>query len=374
MAETPTPPDDLREAVPVSVLTGFLGSGKTTLLNRLVHDPALAGALVLINEFGEIGLDHHLVEKIDANLVVMASGCLCCTIQSDLSRTLNEMAVGRLRGTVPAFSRVVIETTGLADPAPILHTLMDHPRIAAAYRLDGVIATVDAAIGARTLDAQIEAVKQVAMADRLVLTKADLAPETQAAALTARLRALNPGAPILPAASVTADALFNAGLYDPTTKTLDVQSWLKAEAYRQVKVADHAHGHHDHHDHDHDHDHDHNHHHDHAHDPNRHDARITAVCLTHDRPMAWDNFALWAQSLASYRGEDLLRLKAIVDIEGRAGPVAVHAVHHLFHPPAELPAWPGAERISRIVVIGRDLDPAMLTDSLQRCLAAGRPQ
>src|SRR5258708_29928208 len=175
---------------PVAVLTGFLGSGKTTLLNRLINDPALKDALVLINEFGEIGLDHQLIQAVDAEMVVMASGCLCCTIQSDLAKTLRQMALKRVRGEVPEFKRVVIETTGLADPAPIIHTLMEDPLIGAHYRLDGVITTVDAVTGGATFDRQVEAVKQAAVADHIVLTKTHLADGPTRAPLVQRPRQL----------------------------------------------------------------------------------------------------------------------------------------------------------------------------------------
>jgi G3E family GTPase len=353
------------ELIPVAVLTGFLGSGKTTLLNRLINDPALKDALVLINEFGEIGLDHHLVQAVDAEMVVMASGCLCCTIQSDLAKTLRQMALKRVRGEVGEFKRVIIETTGLADPAPIIHTLMEDPLIGAHYRLDGVISTVDAVNGWATLDRQIEAVKQAAVADRIVLTKTDLADDATSTQVRARLRQLNPAAPILAAADgeATVERLLDAGLYDPKTKTLDVQRWLNAEAYD-----DHAH---DHHGHGHNHDHAHGHADQDPHDVNRHDARIHAHCLTLDEPIDWDGFALWAQSLAAYRGEDLLRLKALINVKGTDKPVAVHGVQHLFHPPAELPAWPSDDRRSRIVLITRDMSCAMLEDSLRKCLGAG---
>jgi len=356
--------------IPVTLLTGFLGSGKTTLLNRLINDPALKDALVLINEFGEIGLDHHLVQAVDAEMVVMASGCLCCTIQSDLAKTLRQMALKRVRGEISEFRRVVIETTGLADPAPILHTLMEDPLIGSHYRLDGVISTVDAVNGWQTLDRQIEAVKQAAVADRIVLTKTDLADAATGERLTTRLHQLNPAAPILIAATgaATAERLFDAGLYDPKTKSLDAQRWLNAEAYDAPAP-------HHHHDHDHDHDHAHDHGHGTAgqdpHDVNRHDARIRAHCLTLDEPVDWDGFALWAQSLAAYRGEDLLRLKALINVKGTDKPVAVHGVQHLFHPPAELPAWPSDDRRSRIVLITRDLSREMLEDSLRKCLGAG---
>ncbi|MFD2265511.1 CobW family GTP-binding protein [Lacibacterium aquatile] len=352
--------------IPVTVLTGFLGSGKTTLLNRLLRDPAMKDTLVLINEFGEVGIDHHLVEKVDGDVVIMAAGCLCCTIQSDLSNQLRQFAIDRVRGKVSEFKRVVIETTGLADPAPVVHTLMQDPMVAAHYRLDGIVTTVDAVVGSATMDAQEEAVKQAAIADRIILTKQDLARPEAVTAIQARLHDLNPAAPILGTEAPVAD-LIEAGLFDPATKSLNVRRWLQAEAV--------DHHHHHHHDHDHGHDH---HHHDHghghshqdAHNVNRHDARIHAICLTRDEPLDWEAFALWAQSLATYRGEDLLRMKAMLNVKGKDKPVVVHGVQHLFHAPVELPEWPDADHRSRIVLIVRDITQAALEDGLDKIIAA----
>jgi G3E family GTPase len=347
------------ELIPLSVLTGFLGSGKTTLLNRLLRDPAMAETLVLINEFGEIAIDHHLVQSVDAEMIVLSSGCLCCTVQSDLSETLRRMAIDRVRGTVPFFRRVVVETTGLADPAPILHTLMQDPLIAAHYRLDGVITTVDAVNGESQLDRQQEAAKQAAVADRLVMTKRDLAGEAAQESLERRLAALNPAAPILdPDAPVA--RLFDAGLYDPKTKSLEVRRWLQAEAY-----GDNGHDHHGH-----DHPADHEHADQSPADRNRHDARIRATCITLDQPVPWDAFVSWVESLCDQRGEDLLRLKALLNVAGRDKPIVVHGVQHLFHPPVELDGWPDSDHSSRIVVIARDMSAAMLEDSLRKIIAA----
>jgi G3E family GTPase len=361
--------------IPVTILTGFLGSGKTTLLNRLLRDPAMKDALVLINEFGEIGLDHHLVEKVDGDVVVMAAGCLCCTIQSDLSKQLRQFAIDRVRGKMAHFRRVVIETTGLADPAPIIHTLMQDPLVAAHYRLDGIVTTVDGVVGSATLDAQEEAVKQAAVADRLIVTKRDLADPAALAALIARLSALNPAAPVL-TPDVPVAALLEAGLFDPDSKSLNVRRWLNAEAvdaahgHKHGHHHDHDHGHHDH-GHGHHHDHGHHGHHDHApHDLNRHDARIHAVCLTVAEPLSWEAFSLWAQSLATYRGEDLLRLKAVLNIRDKEKPIVVHGVQHLFHAPVELPDWPDDDRRSRIVLIVRDIPKQALEDGLKQIIGA----
>jgi G3E family GTPase len=357
-----TPPDS-SSLIPVTVLTGFLGSGKTTVLNRLLQRIELAATAVIINEFGEVGLDHLLVERASENFVVLNSGCLCCTVRGDLITTLRDLFLRRVRGEIPEFQRVVIETTGLADPAPVLHTLMTDPLVAARYRLDGVVATVDAVNGMSTLDSHAEAVKQAAVADRILLTKQDLASSDQVAAVTARLRALNAGTPILPVAdgAVDPEAIFNVGLYDPATKSAEVQRWLRDEAYAE----EHAHGH----GHDHAHgaedDHDHEGASDHL-DVNRHDDRIHTFCIVRDAPVLWDSFAAWLDIMAAMRGDDLLRVKGIVNIVDRPGrPVVVHGVQHLFHPPVLLDGWPSEDYRTRLVFIVRDIEREAIEDTLR---------
>src|SRR5260221_627876 len=238
-------PPDSSSLIPVTVLTGFLGSGKTTVLNRLLQRIELAATAGIINEFGEVGLDHLLVERSSEDFVVLNSGCLCCTVRGDLITTLRDLFLRRVRGQIPEFQRVVIETTGLADPGPVLHTLMTDPLIAARYRLDGVVATVDAVNGMRTLDSHPEALKQAAVADRILLTKQDLASLDHVAAITARLRALNAGTPIVPVAdgAVGPEVIFNVGLYDPATKSAEVQRWLRDETYAEEHALRHGHDH-----------------------------------------------------------------------------------------------------------------------------------
>jgi G3E family GTPase len=320
----------------------------------------MAETAVIINEFGEIGLDHHLVEAADGEPVVMSSGCLCCTVRNDLVDTLRGLYLKRVRGVVPEFKRVVIETTGLADPAPILHTLMEDPVVETYYSLDSVVTTVDAVHGESQLDAQPESVKQAAVADRLILTKTDLAPSAAVTQLQDRLHRLNPGAPLFTAVQGEIDPaqLFNAGLYNPATKSIDVQGWLRAEA---IAAASEPQGH------DHGHGHEHGDDHDHGHAPldvNRHDARIRAHCLVLEEPLDWESFSLWLGSLASGYGDRLLRVKAILNIRGEPGPVAVHGVQHMFHPPARLPAWPDGDRRSKLVFITRDIERRFLEESL----------
>ncbi len=338
--------------IPVGVLTGFLGAGKTTLLNRLVRDPSLAGTLVLINEFGEVGLDHLLVERVDGDMLLMASGCLCCTMRGDLVATFEDVLRRLDNGRMAPFVRVLIETTGLADPAPVLHTIMAHPYLALRFRLDGVVTLVDAVNGAATLDTHEEAVKQAAVADRLVLAKTELADAAAVAALRARLRALNPAAPILDAAAgeATADRLIGVGGFDADAKSADVRAWLAAEAYADAQ--DHGHNGHRHGDLGHA---------AHNHDVNRHDARIRAFCLTSDAPMPASGFALFIDLLAQAHGPKLLRVKGLIGLDDDpARPVLIHGVQHIFHPPTRLDAWPDADRRTRIVFILRDLDPSFV--------------
>lgn len=357
MSET-EPGEKRLEKLPVSVITGFLGSGKTTLLRHLLTQDWMKDTAVVINEFGEIGLDHELVEAAREDTILLSSGCLCCTIRGDLIDTLRRLYKQRERGEIPAFRRLVIETTGLADPAPILQTLIGDPLLSAFYRLDGVITTVDAVNGMDQMDRQIESVKQAAVADRLLVTKSDLVADADIAVLEARLRQLNPAAPIcrIRQGEISASQLFNAGLYNPESKSLDVQNWLRIEAYAtRDTTAGEDHHHHDQGQHDHA---------GHQHDINRHDDHIRAFCLTHAVPLDWDKFVTWIEMLTATQGANLLRIKGILNVAGEDKPVAIHGIQHLFHPPVVLPDWPSDDRRSRLVFITRDLDASQLGKSL----------
>ena len=346
-----------RGRFPIYVLTGFLGSGKTTALNFLAKQSEFVRTLVLINEFGEIGLDHDLVTFSGDELAVqMASGCVCCTIRGDLVKTLHD-APGRFsRGGVPWFDRVVIETTGLADPAPILHTLMNEPTLVSRYRLQGVISTVDAVNGENSLDRHSEAAKQVAVADRLLLTKLDLAEESRLLTLTNRLRALNPAAPHYPAhnGAFDLDGLLSQGPYEPSSKVSDVLEWLRDEAYEGSSSPS-SNAHHTYHNIDHG----------HHHDLNRHDDEIRATCITLEEPVSGKAVDAWLEALLRWRGEDLLRVKGIIHVAELDAPMIIHGVQHIFHPPFVLPEWPSEDRRTRIVFIARNIEEETLRETLE---------
>lgn len=342
------------ERIPVSVLTGFLGSGKTTVLNHLTEQAAFGRTLILINEFGEIGLDHDLVSYSNDEVIVeMASGCLCCTIRGDLAKVLGEAPWRFSRDGQRWFDRVLIETTGLADPAPILHTLMTDDTVVSQYRLDGVITTVDAVNAGTTFDRQIESVKQAAVADRLLLTKTDLVDANALQDLQERLRQMAPTAPQIVAkhGMVDPDQLLDAGLYNPRNKSIDVQNWLNAEAANDEN--------------------DHHHHGHHLHDVNRHGDHIKAHSVALDEPIPGAVFDLWLETLISMRGEDILRVKGIINIAELDAPMVVHGVQHIFHPPVLLNQWPSADRRSRLVFITRDLEESILLDLLRGITSFG---
>ena len=340
--------------IAVSLITGFLGSGKTTLLNHLLAHPQMDETAVLINEFGEVGIDHLMVRALDEDVVLLKSGCICCTVQGELVDGMKELYMKRVAGTLPPFTRVVIETTGLADPLPIVSCLMRDPLFKHSYRLDSLITTVDAVYGESQLNRHEEAVRQAAVADCLLITKSDLADESRIQRLRARLGELNPGARefTIGHGRIEPAMLFGTGGFDPAGKPPDVQAWLEGEIHESD--AEHSDGHEGHH-----------HHSDGELDVNRHDEHITSFCLVLDEPLEWAVVKEWYEELAEKHGDRVLRVKGIVNVRGEPEPFVVHGVQSTWHTPARLSAWPNENRRSRIVFITHGLGREEVERSLE---------
>ena len=338
----------MSQRLPISVLTGFLGSGKTTILNRLLRDPGAAKTLVIVNEFGEIGLDHDLIESSNEDTILLQSGCVCCTVRNDLVETLQRVAAERDRGSLPAFDRVVVETTGLAEPAPILQALMTDATVAGRFGLDGIIATLDLATGHGSLDRHAEAVKQIAMADRIVLTKTDLASAAEVGAIRARAAAINQGAPVFTAENGEIDPglLFDIGRVETPIDGGDVGRWLHGDANGHARHEHGANGH-----------------------GNRHDDRVRAVSFIHEQSIPGETLDRWLQSLFLLRGPNLLRFKAIVNVAELDTPLVAQGVQHVIHPPVVLKRWPSEDRRTRMVFITYDLDGEAILAPLRDALA-----
>lgn len=358
--------------IPVTVLTGFLGSGKTTVLNRLLRQPALDGTLAIINEFGAVGLDHLLVETSQERFALLDNGCICCTVRDDLVATLKDIVARSNAGELPEVKRVLIETTGLADPVPILHTLIVDPDLSPLFAIDGVTVTVDAVNGLPTLASHQEAMKQVAVADRVLITKADIADEKETLRLERRLARLAPTADRMLVAhgDIDAEKILGAGGFHPEGLSADVALWFR-EAARAADQAD-AHGHdcddpqcgHAHH----------HHHHDHAHDAAQESAHagIQSYAFVIDEPVEWAAFAQWLEYLTMLKGADLLRMKGLIHLsDDPARPMVVHAVQSIVHPPARLAAWPDDDRRTRIVFIVRDIPRETVERTLARFASIG---
>ena len=335
-------PDGRR--IPVVLITGFLGSGKTTLLSRILQHKDMANTAVIVNEFGEIGLDHMLVETPtdDDEMVLLNSGCLCCTIRGDLVDTLKNLLIKRQKGEIPAFERVVVETTGLADPAPILLTILSDELIHLWFVLDSVVTVVDAFNGDGQLDTHFESVKQAAVADRIVLSKTDIADKPRIEGIRKRLEKLNPGAKIQEVSYGDVDPyrLLNIGIEATDDREADIKEWLREDDFHDECT-------------EHDHDHDHSH----------HDETIKSFAIFRDKPIKPDGLKLWLNMLSGFRGPQLLRVKGLLNVNGE--PVVIHAVQHLFHNPISLPKWPTDDRRSRIVFITHDLDRSELERTLE---------
>ncbi len=317
------PPDGLG----VVVLTGFLGSGKTTLLSSLLHDPAMGETAVIVNELGEISIDHHLLRRVDERTVLLGNGCVCCSLRGDLADELRDLLSRRTRGEVPPFRRVVVETTGLADPAPIINTILTEPVLRNHYRLEAVVTTVDAVHGLAEADREHEWARQAVAADRLCVTKSDVADADEVAALESRLRHVNPLASILrtPFGQADAASVLAPVPHDP----------------RDLEIDEHVH------------------------------EDVSTFSIVLDRPMDWIAFGIWLTMLLQARGTDVLRVKGLLNV-GASGPVLLNGVQHVFHPPVHLERWPDEDERSRVVFIGRNLDRGEIERSLAAFDAAAR--
>ncbi len=351
--------------IPVTVLTGFLGSGKTTVLNHLLRQPGMDRVVAIINEFGAVGLDHLLVEASEERFALLDNGCVCCSVREDLVALLTELSSRQTAGAAP-IRRVLIETTGLADPVPVLHTLMTAPSVVERYRIDGVIVTVDAVNAVRSIDAHAEAAKQIAVADRILLTKADLVDEASRVTVERRIRLINPTVSIARVAHgrIEPARIFEAGLFAPQGRSEEAAQWFataaKATGSHLEGTSDHAsdHGPHDHGPHDHGHG---------LHAHGMHGRGISSFSLIVHEPIRWAAFSRWLDYVAALKGDDLLRLKALVNLAERPeGPLVVHAVQHVMHPPIEMDAWPSQDRSSRLVFIVRNISAEAIERTLAR--------
>ena len=336
------------DLIPVNILTGALGSGKTTLLKALLRAPRLAGTMVLVNELGEVGIDHHLVEHASESTLLLENGCLCCAMRDDLKTALKALHARRDRGEIPRYERVVVETTGIADPVPIAYTLLAEPVLQHHYRLGNVVTVVDAVNAPVQLDRFPEPVRQVALADRLVVSKLDIAGPGALEALRQRLAALNPAAPLLVADSPALDPvdLLITDIHDRQSKSRAVERWMHAAGDAAGAGAGHG----------------------------PHPEAITATCFTFDALLDWTAFGVWMSMLLHRHGDRVLRLKGLLNVAGVPGPVLVNGVQHLVHPPAHLDRWPDDDRASRLVVISSGLDREEIERSLRAFNALANPR
>tara|TARA_Y100000766_G_scaffold96589_1_gene82435 strand:+ start:1072 stop:2130 length:1059 start_codon:yes stop_codon:yes gene_type:complete len=325
--------------IPVTVITGFLGSGKTTLLSSILKKKEMQKTAVIINEFGEIGLDHALIEHTDENIVELQSGCICCTIQGDLNKTLIDLFDKMMNGKVSSFNRILIETTGLANPVPIIHTLMSSIELIRIYSLDGVITVVDSINGEKTLDLHEESLKQLALAEKIILSKTDIVNKDEIKSLVYRIKDINPVSQIIFSkfGNIPLEEIFGLGAYDPYKKSEDVKKWLAAEKYKDKK-------------------------HHHHHDVNRHNENIRAFAMMSENPVNMIAFSFFRDMITAALGANLLRMKGIVNIAGEERPAVIHGVQHIFHPVQWLETWPDNDRRTKLVFITQNIKKEQIED------------
>ena len=343
---------DYVELIPVNVVTGFLGSGKATLLQKLLASPKLRDTAVLVNEFGEVGLDHHLLDNVSEGTSLWDNGCVCCALRGDLQESLRDLFSRRELGEIPRFERVVVETSGLADPVPIAYTILAEPVIQYHFRLGNIVTTIDAVNGRNQLEQHDESLKQAAVADRLILTKTDLASVGQVNELRTELRRLNSGAIVIDPAVEDVDPrrLLTDDTYDQESRAREVDRWLEDEALT-TGSASHRHGNEEH----------------------NHD-RIFSFCLQYDAPLDWTAFGVWMTMLLNRHGDRVLRIKGLLNVSGVATPVLINGVQHIVHPPLHLDGWPDTNHRNRIIFIVRDLPQERIETSLAVFNALANPE
>ncbi|MDM8546914.1 GTP-binding protein [Candidatus Venteria ishoeyi] len=350
------PAENSHQKIPIYIITGFLGSGKTTLLNRLLQQPGMTQTAVIVNEVGEIGIDHLLLESTEDDMLLLAGGCLCCAVRSDLITTLQNLFEKSQQQQDYRFQRVLIETSGLADPAPILRTLINDDFIVAHYRLEQVITTVDAIYGMQQLDEHDESVKQAALANHLLLTKTDHphSCEEVISELMQRLQQLNPAAYCYDLKQGLPDVkqLFAGNTYDPQTRQLDIQKWLQTEIYAAPFTA---------------------HHHQDKQEQGIHDQYIHNFCLKYTQPLPWKVLEHWLQQLTRLRGKDLLRIKGIAWTQETNAPVLIQGVQHILQSPVQLKSWPDSQPMTQIVFITRNLPEDLIRKNLEALLHSPTP-
>lgn len=330
----------------LTVLTGFLGSGKTTILSSLIKQKQMVNSAIIINEFGEVGLDHDLIETTDENVIELRNGCICCTIQGDLKTTLLNLIKKMEKGDIPIINHVIIETTGLADPVPIIHTLMSSLDLQRIFSLDGVITVVDSVNGEATFNTHEEAVKQTAFADRIILSKTDIVDKGTINFLNKRIKEINPKVTIIKSDknSFPMSKLLGLNDYNPQNKDWNVKEWLEIE---KNKSSNYLHNHHDHH---------------HKHNLNRHGDNIETFAMVTSQPTSMTSVNFFLELLMSQMGENILRIKGILNIKGENRPAVIHGVQHIFHPLEWLEKWPSNDKKSRLVFITKNTNKNTIDD------------